>query len=384
MRIGSDESRRDFLGRSVLGAAGIVAAAADVVRAAENAEAPAAAKNSPNPEMLPNRGQPLKIFCCDFNWSLDPKTPWPAHHSAPKDWACVNPREYFDWHRDFGVNCMFCQAFPHNGHAYYPTKLGPVAPGPGSQLLPELFRLSRKAAMPFCSYFSVAFDDHIVNTQLSWRVPQTSFLAPEGPWTDLLCARLKEFLRLYPVEWINFDPFTYGKLGASDFHVRPASFVKKPFREVLGREMPDVAALITPQESLRYMREVLARQFHRMQEAIHEVSPGTKTFYNPPFFQPNEPLWSDHPLLNETDMLNAESSDDVVPWLLRIRKPRQRVMTTIIGRQGGICDPNTWKRWYAAGCDFFGYAWAIPPDFRPHPRYAKQLEITRAAYREMP
>ena len=107
-----------------------------------------------------------------------------------------------------------------------------------------------------------------MKAQPSWRVPRTSFLAPEGPWTDLLCARLKEFLRLYPVEWINFDPFTYGKFAASDFHVQPASFVKKPFREALGREMPDDAAQITPQESLQYMREMLARQFHRMQEAI--------------------------------------------------------------------------------------------------------------------
>ena len=126
----------------------------------------------------------------------------------------------------------------------------------------------------------------------------------------------------------------------------PAWLVKKPFREIIGREMPEDAAKITPEESLRYMREMLARQFHRIQEAIHEGHPGTKTFYNPPFYRPAEPLWVDHPMLNECDMLNAESSDDVVPWLLKIRKPKQRVMTVIVGRPDGVCYPATWKRWF--------------------------------------
>ena len=78
-------------------------------------------------------------------------------------------------------------------------------------------------------------------------------------------------------------------------------------------------------------------------------------------------------------------SDELVAWLLRIRRPRQRVMTTLLGRPDdkGVCDPSSWRRWYEAGCDFFGYAWSIPPDFHPHPRYAKQVEIIRKAYHEM-
>ena len=77
-------------------------------------------------------------------------------------------------------------------------------------------------------------------------------------------------------------------------------------------------------------------------------------------------MWVDHPMLNECDQLIAESSNDVVDWLLKIRKPHQRVMTTIIGIEGneGGCDPNSWKKWYEAGCDFFGYAHATPPDLR--------------------
>ena len=53
-------------------------------------------------------------------------------------------------------------------------------------------------------------------------------------------------------------------------------------------------------------------------------------------------------------------------------------------RQDGVSDPNTWKRWYEAGCDFLGYAWGTPPDFRPHAKYAQELEITRNAYRAVP
>ena len=134
---------------------------------------------------------------------------------------------------------------------------------------------------------------------------------PESPWTDLLCARITEFLRAYPAEWVCFDPFTYGMLGANNFRVPPAWFVKKPFREIIGREMPDDAAKITLEESRLYMREVLGRQFHRIQEAIHEGSPDTKSFYNVPFYVPNEPLWVNHPMLNECDMLSTESSDRV-------------------------------------------------------------------------
>ncbi len=83
-------------------------------------------------------------------------------------------------------------------------------------------------------------------------------------------------------------------------------------------------------------------------------------------------------------MLVAESTDEIVDWLLSIHRPGQRVMTTIIGRGGGLSQPDTWRKWHDAGCDFFGYAWGTPPDFRPHPSYAAELLITRRAYGEMP
>jgi hypothetical protein len=54
----------------------------------------------------------------------------------------------------------------------------------------------------------------------------------------------------------------------------------------------------------------------------------------------------------------------------------------IIGRPdaNGLCDPETWKKGYAAGCDAHG----TPPDFRPHPSLASQVAIVREAYHQMP
>ena len=150
--------------------------------------------------------------------------------------------------------------------------------------------------------------------------------------------------------------------------------------------MPEEASEITAEESLKYKREIMARQFHRIQEAMHKGNPETKANFNPPFFKVADPLWVDHPMVNECDQLVAESTDDIVGWLLKIRKPEQRVMTTIVGRPDsqGMCDPNAWRKWYKAGCDFFAYAHGTPPDFRPHPSWAKEIEIARQAYAEMP
>ena len=123
---------------------------------------------------------------------------------------------------------------------------------------------------------------------------------------------------------------------------------------------------------------------NRVRQDISRGNREAKIYFNVPYRKPAEELWVNHPMLNESDMLLAESSDTVVPWLLSIRKPQQRVMTTIVGRQDGVSDPNTWKKWFNAGCDFFGYAWGTPPDFRPHSDYAAAVDVVRKAYREMP
>lgn len=334
----------------------------------------------------------IKCFCCDLNWSQFDKPISDNPPSAPQDWAFIDPEEYFKWHRDFGNNVTFCQAYTFGGYAFYPSKLGPIAPGPGVELLPRLFDLSRQANMPFWSYFCVGADLIMSNLRPKWAVPtSTSFLAPESPWTDLLCERVMEFLSAYPVDWILFDWLVYGDTKPDKFLVQPAWFAKEPFEEIIGRPMPDKAEEITPEENLKYKREVLARQFYRIRDAVKETSPSTKITFNVPYWEPKEALWVDHPMQKESDGLFAECSRaDVMEWLLSVRKPNQRLMTTIIGRvdeggrpDDGLCDPNSWRKWYERGCDFFGYAWGTPPDFRPHSSYKEELEIVRKAFHEM-
>ena len=147
--------------------------------------------------------------------------------------------------------------------------------------------------------------------------------------------------------------------------------------------MPSTAEEITAEENLLYKRTVLTEEFRKLQSAIKSTSPETKVIYNTPYYHPEEQLWAGHPMMAESDGLFAESSDDVVGWLLKVRKPEQRVMTTVIGRSGGLSDPNTWEKWYRRGCDFFGYAWGTPPGFQPTDYYKDELAITRHAFTTM-
>lgn len=327
---------------------------------------------------------PILLMNCDLNWTV-------AGAAMAHEWAFVEPEEYFRWHVDFGSNVVYCQAYTFGGYAFYPTKLGPVAPGPGRDLFPRLYELARKARMPVWSYFCVGADLTVTNFRGQWVVPGSrderphGFLAPESEWTDLLCARVEEFLRCFPIEWLLFDWFVYGSLKSDEFSIRPAPFMERPFREITGRPLPDSADKITSEENLAYKREILARQFRRLRDTVKRTSPQTRIIFNVPYWRAEESLWIGHPMLGESDGLFAECSRaDVVEWLLRIRKPGQRVMTTVLGRvEEGQCEPNSWRRWREAGCDFFAYAWGTPPDFRPHHRYQKGLEAVRLAFRAM-
>lgn len=387
-------TRRDFLGKAALSAGTTAILRPGTHRFLTSIKKMTAGKAlADNADVLPNGGKPIKQFWCDLNWSHPADNHAAMVPALPQDWANVDPVEYFAWLRDFGVNIMSLQGYVLDGYAFYPSKLGPIAPGAGAELFTRLFKLAEKAGMPFCGYFSITQDLVMSNLRDDWLVPTSrkytwpGMMAPESPWADLLCARIVEFLKLFPVQWINFDCFNYGKFDCNDFPVQPSQYVKGPFKEIIGREMPEQASGITPEESLKYKREIMARLFRRIQEVIRETSPETKTNFNVPFFRPAEPMWIDHPMVNECDQLIAESSDDtIVNWLLAIRKPHQRVMTTIIGRpnEKGLCDPNSWRKWYTLGCDFSGYAHGVPPDFRPWAGVKDQIEIVRNAFKQMP
>jgi len=341
----------------------------------------------------------MKVFICDLNWVFVEKNE--SHNSfnqipsAPHDWAFIDPKEYFDWHINFGNNALFFQAYTFCGYAFYPTKLGPVAPGKGQELLPKLYEMCKKERIQFMSYFCVGTDLTMTNLREDWVVPGSrnykpkewhfGFLAPESPWTDLLCERVEEYLRTYPSEWIFLDWFGYGSVY-SDYKVQPAWFVKKPFKEIIGREMPEDASEITPEENLKYKREVLARQFYRLKKVVNETSPETKILFNMPYWFANDPLWANHPVMNESDMLFAECDiEDVMEWLLKVKKPEQRVMTTVIGRieDDSLCDPNAWEKWYSLGCDVLGVAIPKTPDFRPPECYSEKIKIIKDAFKRI-
>jgi len=115
------------------------------------------------------------------------------------------------------------------------------------------------------------------------------------------------------------------------------------------------------------------------------IVPGTRILFNVPYHKPKESVWEGHPMVNESDGLFAECNrPEVLEWLLSVRRPGQRLMTTILGRcEPGECDPQDWRRWHEAGCDFFGYVWGAPPDFRPPESKRAELDVVRQAFREM-
>jgi hypothetical protein len=331
---------------------------------------------------------PIKLMMFDLNWSVhDAPHPYTGP-SAPHDWAGLDPRAYFDWQVEFGNNAIFLQAYTYGGYAFYPTRLGPTAPGAGRDLLPRLYDLTRKAGLPFWSYFCVGADVAMNNYRNDWVIPGSrqhwahGFLGPESPWTDLLCARIEEFLSQLPVDWLLFDWFCYGNL-TTDYPVQPAWFVERPFSEIIGRPMPERAEEITAAENLRYKREVLARQFYRLRETVRRVNPRTRIVFSPPYWSPADPLWVDHPMLNESDALLAEySMPETMDWLMAIRRPGQRLVGTPMGC-GGTMSVATIRFWVERGCDLSGYVWGTPPVLAPHHAAREQLEIVRQAFREI-
>ena len=236
---------------------------------------------------------PMKLMHCDLNWALDrlPESvgddsggdvPMEHRPATPQDWAFIDPHEYFDWHMNFGTNVMYCQAYLFGGTALYPSKLGPVAPGSGSQLFPRLYDLARDKGVPVWSYFCVGSDLVMTNHRDDWVVPGSrgyfadpeqppcpyGFLAPESEWTELLCARVTEFLTMFPVDWLLFDWFGYGGVQPDKDPVIPAPYAREPFQRIIGRPLPSLATDITAVERMRYKRAVLAEQFYRLRDAV--------------------------------------------------------------------------------------------------------------------
>ena len=136
-----DLTRREFIQQTSFASLGALGSGArlDAARGIVAAELDSqAAPGLGEGRELASAGKPIKLFCCDLNWVRLDKPIFGTPPAAPQDWAFINPKEYFEWHKAFGVNVMFCQAYTFGGYAFYPTNLGAEAPGPGRDLFPEL------------------------------------------------------------------------------------------------------------------------------------------------------------------------------------------------------------------------------------------------------
>jgi len=158
--------------------------------------------------------------------------------------------------------------------------------------------------------------------------------------------------------------------------------MEQTFKEIIGRDMPEKAEDISPEENLLYKREILARQFYRLRDVVKKTSPNTKICFNVPYWKPAEALWIDHPMLLESDGLVAETTNEaLVEYLLKIKKPEQRLFLSVINCLDGFkFDTASWMKWYELGCDFMGYAWGTPPDWRPAPRFQDAVKGFRDTF----
>jgi hypothetical protein len=336
--------------------------------------------------MTRRRTDVTKMFMIDFNFVVFDERPEIRPLSTAHDYAEINAREVYDFARDLGNNAIFCHAYTINGCALYPSRLGPVSAGKAGTLLPDLFALARRDGVACWSYFDVGQDAIINCTRQHWLIPGTAggghppgFLAPETPWTDLLCARVTELLSAHQVDWLAFDGFVYGSFWPDLFRVPPAWYMEKPFREIIGRPLPATIEEIRPEENLLYKREIMARQFRAIRDTVKRVSPATKICFNVPFWKAAEAIWVDHPMVKESDGLIAETTnDELVEYLLAIKRPEQKLFLTVINHIDGFrFDAAAAEKWYARGCDFHGYAWGTPPDWRPAARFRPAVAACR-------
>ncbi len=335
-------------------------------------------------------GNRLKLMMFDFNWKMhDPAPESSFWLAAAEDWAYVDPVAYVDWHEDFGNNAVFLQAYNHVGYAYYPTKLGAWAPGPGTQLFPRVYELARQRRLPVVSYFNVGTDYLLVNCS-NWRIPdfahqsQFGMLGPESPWSEYVAQRIAEFLTDYPVDVLFLDWCDYGAPGhGHKYPVQPSWYARPVFKEIIGREMPDKAEDIAPAEGLQYKREILARHFRKLMTVIRRTSPQTKAYFTPPYHIPNDPLWTDHPLMLESDGLLAEySRPDTMDWLLAARQPHQAMIATPMACGYELSREAMHELWNK-GCGLCGYFWGCPPKLEPHVTFRKQLAVVKETFAEL-
>lgn len=345
----------------------------------------------------------LRFFPLDLNFARVADPLDSVVMSAAEDWRDIDPAAYFQWQLDHGANVVSIQGWAVGGFAYYPTRLGPRAAGSAGTLLPRVLDMALGAGLPTQSYVTVGANPTYTASRPHWLVPgsegveilgdtfQYGFLAPESPYTDILCDRIFELLDAYPVDWMLFDWFCYGSLR-HDLPLVATPYTRPLYRELFDRPMPEDRSAISPADELTYKREALARQFRRIRDTVRQASPTTRIVFNVPYFDAAEPIWVDHPMLAESDGLFAESTvPAIVDWLLSVKRPEQRLLTTIYGRPDDVVDGErivwsdvaSWRHWTERGCDLVAWAWPVPPRGTVHPVEQPAIDAVTAAFTEL-
>ena len=332
---------------------------------------------------------------CPIDWNFVRPSASETRVSMGHEFVDVDPHAIVDWQLELGANYISQHAVTYHGCAWYPTRLGPQVPQATTGFFGKVLERARGAGAVTGAYMNVGMDKFVCAVRPDWLVPKTpelhppGFLAPESGWTDLLCARIEEFLGQYPVDVMLFDWFVYGTTLDTIYPVQPAPFVEAPFEEILGRKLPESAEEITEEESLRYQREVLARQFHRIKESVKGTHPDCKLMFNVPFWKGHDPKWVDHPMVTGSDWLFAECSQiSVLDWLFEVKRPEQRVFTTIIsGIDNSMADADLsrdrWKALHERGCDLVGWAFPDPETGWPGPWYDDDLAFIRDVFKSV-
>lgn len=345
----------------------------------------------------------IRIFALDLNYaSLENPRPLVSPSSAT-DWRAVDHDGFVQWQITHGANVVSCQPWTFSGFATFPTELGPRLTGSAGTLFPAAYERARSLDLPIQGYFNVGADLIVCATRPHWVLPGSrnidilgdtfvhGFLDPQSSWADLLDERIVEFLTRFPVDWLLFDWFCYGSL-LNDLPLPQTTQVRYAFTTVVGKPFPGDPIDVHPDDAVTFKRALLARWFRRIQETVKKTSPATMIMFNVPYFAAAEPVWDDHPMLRESDALFAESSNaDIVEWLLAVRQPGQRVMTTIHGRPDDHVDGTTirwsdaatWRHWSDRDCDLMAWTFPVPPGATPHRSDSLAINTVAGAYRRL-
>ena len=111
-------SRRRF--HSLAGSALALTASSALAQGPQSQLGTASTKHTP---MLPTP-RTIKCLNCDLNWARAATT----RPATAADWANLDPQEYFDYHRRFGNNMLFFQAYNAAGFCLLSDEAWPRCP----------------------------------------------------------------------------------------------------------------------------------------------------------------------------------------------------------------------------------------------------------------